>query len=170
MVDLKGRLSNPLDIAEALAAQGPQPIDGLLEGVETAQIRPSDDHAEGPREEKGRHSNPPQRRLSPAQVDQIVTAYLDSTTSRQICRELDMHRTTVDNCLKRVGAKQPRQPVLTETDIDEAEAAYLAGESWATIARRFDVDPATIGRLLKLRGEDMRPRRGGRQKADTNNP
>lgn len=76
-----------------------------------------------------------------------------------------MHRTTVDNCLKRTGVKQPRQPVMTEANIDEAEAAYLAGESWATVALRFDVDPATIGRLLKLRGVEMRPRRGGSRRA-----
>ena len=74
-----------------------------------------------------------------------------------------MHRTTVDNCLKRAGVKR-RRPVLRETDVDEAEAAYLAGDSWATIAHRFNVDPATIGRLLKLRGVNMRPRRGGIRK------
>ena len=71
-----------------------------------------------------------------------------------------MHRTTVDNCLKRAGVKQPRRPVLSEADIDEAESAYLAGDSWAAIALRFDVDPATVGRLLRLRGVKMRPRRG----------
>ena len=75
-----------------------------------------------------------------------------------------MHRNTVDNCLKRAGVKQPRQPIMTETDIDEAEAAYLAGESWATVALRFNVDPATIGRLLQQRGVRMRPRRGGPRK------
>lgn len=48
-----GRLSNPLDIAETFAAQGPQPIVDSSEGVETAEIRPSDGHAEGPQEEAG---------------------------------------------------------------------------------------------------------------------
>ena len=100
------------------------------------------------------------RGLSPAVIDEIVTAYLGGTTIRQICRDLDMHRTTVDNCLKRAGVKQPRRPVLSEADIDEAESAYLAGDSWAAIALRFDVDPATVGRLLRLRGVKMRPRRG----------
>ena len=106
------------------------------------------------------------RGLSPAVIDEIVTAYLAGTTIRQICRDLGMHRTTVDNCLKRAGVKQPRQPVMDEADIDEAEAAYVAGESWAAIAPRFNADPATIGRLLKLRGVTMRPRRGGIRKDD----
>lgn len=52
-----------------------------------------------------------------------------------------MRRTTVANCLKRAGVKQPRQRVMTEDDIDKAQAGYLAGESWVPIALRFDVDP-----------------------------
>ena len=101
------------------------------------------------------------RRLSPAIVDQIVTAHLGGTTIRQICRDLDMHRTTVDNCLKRAGVKQPRQPRLTEVDLQDVETAYRAGDSWVTIATRYGVDPATIGYHLRRRGVPMRPRRGG---------
>jgi IS30 family transposase len=101
------------------------------------------------------------RRLSTTAVEQIVSAYLAGTTIRQISRDLDMHRTTVDNCLKRAGVKRPRQPVLSEADLQSAEVAYRAGDSWITIAKRLDVDPATIGYHLKRRGVPMRPRRGG---------
>ena len=121
--------------------------------------------------QRTRHESPPRarlRRLSPTAVDQIVTAYLAGTTIRQISRDLDMHRTTVDNCLKREGVKRPRQPVLSEADLESAEAAYRAGDSWITIAKRFDVDPATIGYHLKRRGVPMRPRRGGIRHTDTN--
>ena len=115
-------------------------------------------------------SSPPRarfRRLSPTTVDQIVTAYLAGASIRQISRDLDMHRTTVDDCLKRADVKQPRQPVMIEANLQSAEAAYRAGDSWITIARRFDVDPATIGYHLKRRGVPMRPRRGGIRSADT---
>jgi len=78
-----------------------------------------------------------------------------------------MHRTTVDDCLKRAGVKQPRQPVMSEADLQAAEAAYRAGDSWITIAKRFEVDPATIGYHLKRRGVPMRPRRGGIRRAET---
>ena len=101
------------------------------------------------------------RSISPTTVDQIVTAYCEGTPIRQICRDLNMHRTTVDNCLKRAGIKQPRQPRLTEADLDQAETAYLAGDSWATIAKRLGVHPGTIGYHLRRRGVPMRPRRGG---------
>jgi len=78
-----------------------------------------------------------------------------------------MHRTTIDNCLKRAGVKHPRRPVLTDADLDEAEAAYFAGDSWVTIARRYGVDPGTVGLRLKQRGVKMRPRRGGIRRPDT---
>jgi hypothetical protein len=76
-----------------------------------------------------------------------------------------MHRTTIDNCLKRAGVKQPRQPVLTDLQLDQAEAAYLSGDSWVTIAKRFGVDPGTVGLRLKQRGVEMRPRCGGIRRA-----
>jgi hypothetical protein len=107
------------------------------------------------------------RRLSLTTVGQIVSAYLAGVTIRQISRDLDMHRSTVDDCLKREGVKRPRQPVLSEADLQSAEAAYRAGDSWVTIAKQFDVDPATIGYHLKRRGVPMRPRRGGIRHADT---
>ena len=75
-------------------------------------------------------------------------------------RDLDMHRTTIDDCLKREGVKQSRRPVLTELQLDEAVAPHVAGGSWSTLATRFDVDPGTVGRALKQRRMKMRPRRG----------
>ena len=72
LVDLKGRLSNPPEIAETLVVQGPERVGGSSQGVETTQVRPYGDHVEGPREEKGRLSNPPERRLSPTDIDDLV--------------------------------------------------------------------------------------------------
>ena len=51
VVDLKGRLSNPPDLPETPVAQEPEPVGGASGGVGTTRIRPSVDHAEGPREE-----------------------------------------------------------------------------------------------------------------------
>jgi len=101
------------------------------------------------------------RGLSPTTSQQLVDSYLQGATIRGLARDLRMHRTTIDNCLKRAGVKQRRQPALTPSQLDEAEAAYRAGDSWITIAQRYGVDPGTVGRGLKLRGGKMRPRRGG---------
>lgn len=102
-MDLKGRLSNPLKIAETLVAQGSEKIVGESEGFETAQIPPFDDHAEGPREEKGRLSNPPQRRLAPTDLDDLLDAYRAGATITQLAVEFSIHRTTVASHLDRHG-------------------------------------------------------------------
>lgn len=39
------------------------------------------------------------------------------STMRKISRDLDIHRTTVDDCRRREGVKQPGQPVMTEPDL-----------------------------------------------------
>ena len=73
-MDLLGRLSNPPGVAEALVAHGSEWIVGSGEGVETARIRPSGDSSEELREEMGRLANPPQQRLSPTAVDDLIAA------------------------------------------------------------------------------------------------
>ena len=47
-----------------------------------ARSRRSDDHAERPREEEGQLSNPAQRRLSPADIDDLISAYQAGATIR----------------------------------------------------------------------------------------
>ncbi len=94
-MDLKGRLSNPLEIAETLVAQRSQPTNDPDEGTEMVRIRRSDVRSEGPREEEGRLSNPPLRRLSPADVHELIAAYEAGATISQLAADLGVHRTTV---------------------------------------------------------------------------
>jgi transposase-like protein len=160
-VDLKGRLSNPLKIAETLAAKGSQRIGGSPEGLETARIRPSDDHAEGPREEKGRLSNPPQRRLSPTDLDDLLEAYRAGATISQLAVEFGIHRTTVASHLDRHGV--PRHSEQTAWDDDALRRAaelYATGSSLADIAHRFGVDAQTVANRFRRAGVAVRPRRG----------
>ena len=84
---LLGRLSNPPAIAETLVTQGSGKIVSPVEDVGTTQIRPSNDHAEVPREEKGRLSNLPQRRLSPTDIDDLISAYQAGATISQLAAE-----------------------------------------------------------------------------------
>ena len=160
-MDLKGRLSNPLEIAETLAAQWSQPIDGPRRGVETTQIRPSDDHAEGPREERGRLSNPPQRRLSPTDIDDLVNAYRAGATISQLAVEFGIHRTTVAGHLDRHGV--PRHSELTVWDDDilrEAAEMYATGLSLTDVAHQFGIDAQTVANRFRRAGVAVRPRRG----------
>jgi transposase-like protein len=145
-VDLKGRLSNPLKIAETLAAQGAERIGGTSASVATTRIRPSDDLAEGPQEEKGRLSNPPQRRLSPTDLDDLLDAYRAGATINQLAAEFGIHRTTVAGHLDRHGV--PRHSEQTAWDDDALRRAaelYATGSSLADIAHRFGVDAQPTG-------------------------
>ena len=160
-VDAIGRLSNPLGIAETLAAPGSERIVGSGEGGETAQIRPSDDHAEGPREERGRLSNPAQRRLSPTDIDDLVEAYKAGATISQLAVEFGIHRTTVAGHLDRRGL--PRQSERTAWDeqiLTRAAELYATGFSLADVADQFGIDAQTVANRLRRAGVAVRHRRG----------
>jgi lambda repressor-like predicted transcriptional regulator len=160
-VDLQGRLSNPLEIAETLAAQRSEQIVGASESVETARIRPSDDHAERPREEKGRLSNPPQRRLAPTDLDDLLDAYRAGATISQLAVEFSIHRTTVASHLDRHGV--PRHSELTVWDDDilrDAAEMYATGLSLADVAHQFGVDAQTVANRFRRAGVAVRTRRG----------
>ena len=160
-MDLKGRLSNPLDIAQIPVAQGPERVADPSEGLETAHIRTSDDHSEGPREEKGRLSNPSQRRLSPTDIDDLVEAYQAGATISQLAVEFGIHRTTVAGHLDRKGV--PRRSEATVWDdnaLREAAELYATGLSLADVANRFGIDAQTVANRFRRTGVAVRPRRG----------
>ena len=166
MVDLMGRLSNPPDGAETPVAQGSQPIVGPGEGVETAQDRPANDRSEAPREETGRLSNPAQRRLSPATVDDIVEAYQAGASISRLAVEFDVHRTTVSGHLDRQGVpRHSAQTAWGDEILSEAAELYAAGLSLASIADQFGVDAQTVANRFRRAGVPVRPRRGWNSRA-----
>ena len=160
-MDLKGRLSNPLDIPETPAAQGLKPTGDSSESAETARFRPSDDHAEERREEEGRLSIPPQRRLSPAAVEDLIAAYQAGATVTQLAVEFGIHRTTVTGHLDRHGV--PRHSGQTAWDdkiLNEAADLYESGLSLADVADRYEIDPQTVANRFRRSGVPVRPQRG----------
>jgi AraC-like DNA-binding protein len=160
-VDLKGRLSNPLEIAETLAAQGSEPIGGFGEGAETTQIRPSNDRTVGPREEKGRLSNPAQRRLSPIDIDDLISAYQAGATISQLAVEFGIHRTTVAGHLDRHGvARHNEQRVWDDQILRQAAELYATGLSLADVADQFGIDAQTVANRFRRAGLPVRSRRG----------
>ena len=163
-----GRLSNPLDIADTPAAQRSERIVGESEGVETTRIRPSDDHAEGPREEKGRPSNPPQRRLSPTDIDDLLDAYRAGAAISQLAVDFGIHRTTVTGHLARHGV--PRDSEQTAWDnrtLEQAAELYATGLSMAAVAHRFGIDEQTVANRFRRAGVPVRPRRGWTSRVHT---
>ena len=160
-MDLKGRLSNLLEIAETLAAQGSELIDDSSESVETTQIRPSDDHADRPREEKGRLPNPPQRRLSPTDIDDLIAAYRAGATISQLAVEFGIHRTTVAGHLDRRGLpRRSEQTAWDDETLTQAAELYATGLSLADVADQFGIDAQTVANRFRRAGVAVRPRRG----------
>ena len=157
-MDLKGRLSNPLKIAETLAAQGSERIGGSSGGVETTRLRPSGDHAEGPRDEKGRLSNPPQRRLSPTNVHELVNAYRAGATIGQLAVEFGIHRTTVASHLDRHGVpRHSEQMAWGDELLERAAELYATGLSLADVADQFGIDAQTVANRFRRAGVPVRP-------------
>jgi transposase-like protein len=160
-VDLRGRLSNPLEIAKTVAAPGPERIVASSEIVETARGRPSDDHAEGPPEEKGRLPNPAQRRLSPTDIVDLVEAYQADATISQLAVHFGIHRTTVTGHLDRHGV--PRRSEQTSWDdeiLTQAAELFETGTSLGDVAHKFGVDAQTVANRFRRAGVPVRPRRG----------
>ena len=162
-MDLKGRLSNPLDIAETLVAQGSQPIGSPHEGVELVRNWGSDDPPERPREEKGRLSNPPQRRLSPTDINHLIEAYQAGATINQLAAEFGIHRTTVTGHLDRHGVPRHSEQTAWDDEIlKQAAELYATGVSLADVADRFGVDPQTVANRFRRGAIPIRLRRGSR--------
>ena len=160
-MDLKGRLSNPLEIAETLVALRSERIVGSPESVETTQNRLSDDHAEGPRAEKGRLSNPPQRRLSPTAVVDLVEAYQADSTISQLAVDFGVHRTTVAGDLDRRGVpRHSEQTAWNHEILTRAAEPYATGLSLADVANQFGIDAQTVANRFRRAGVPVRPRRG----------
>ena len=160
-MDLWGRLSNTPEAIETVAAQVSERIDGSGEGVETAHIRPSDDDSEGSREEKGRLSNSPQRRLSPTDSDDLVEAYRAGATISRLAVEFGLHRTTVTGHLDRHGVPRHSEQTAWDNEIlKQAAELYATGLSLANVAHRFGIDAQTVANRFRRAGVAVRPRRG----------
>lgn len=160
-MDLQGRLSNPLRIAETLAAQGSQPTGDTPEDLESARIRASDNPSETPREAKERLSNPPQQRLSPGDVVDLIAAYRNGAKVSQLAADWDVHRHTITACLDRhkVERRDARRQ-WSPSQLEQARIMYAHGHSLATVGTEFSIDPTTVANRFRRAGISVRPRRG----------
>lgn len=74
---------------------------------------------------------------------------------KQIAQDLQLHRTTVSEALRREGVAK-RQKGLTPSQATQAEHLYATGDSLATIGRRLNVDATTIRNVMLKRGVTLR--------------
>jgi hypothetical protein len=156
-----GRLSNPPPVVETLAEQGSQASHRSRQALGTAPNRVAKGSSVAFPEEKGRLSNPVQRRLTEAAVDDVVGAYLVGSSIDSLAAQLGVNRTTIIHHLDRRRIER-RNVVRKMTDriVQRAATRYRHGESLKVVAAQFDVDATTLAREFRRAGVPIRPRRG----------
>lgn len=95
------------------------------------------------------------KRLSRDTAEAIPDAYSAGKTMKQIAQDLQLHRTTISETLRREGVAT-RQKGLTASQARQAEHLYATGDSLATIGRRLEVDAPTIRNVLLKQGVTLR--------------
>jgi AraC-like DNA-binding protein len=111
-------------------------------------------------EEKGRLSNPVQRRLTAETVDELVRLYLQGLSMNQLATLLSIHRTTVIHHLEGRGVSRRRiVRKLTNAEVTVAADRYAEGLSLASVAAEFDVHESTLAREFLRAGVATRSRR-----------
>lgn len=158
--DLRGRLSNPPEIAGTLAGQGsvgPR-------RPRTAVDRTRDGAAPGAPgavpEQRGRLSNLVQRRLSETAVDAIVVAHTEGTTIDALASRFEVHRTTILHHLDRRGVPRPPSAQDDRSLCSPGGQRYEAGESLKVVGAQYAIDAGTLAREFRRAGVPIRPRRG----------
>jgi DNA-binding NarL/FixJ family response regulator len=139
-VEVIGRYSNHSDQVERIQ----DILEMVPSGLQRAPLRPP----------KQVH-----RRLSPTEVDDLVTQYQAGETVKYLAARHNIHRYTVSSILDRQHVPRRRSGIPSER-LHEVVSAYLAGASLAVIGAEMFVDPATVSRALRQAGVSIRPRRG----------
>ncbi len=156
-----GRLSNPSEAAKALILQGSTSYDkrGFAKDRDTERL--VDRAQDLANEEEGRLSNPVQRRLADAEVDDLVADYGEGMSVNVLAHRFGIHRTTVMNHLESRGV-QSRRTIrkLSAAKVVLAAARYAGGLSLESTAKVFGVSETTISREFRAAGIQIRPRRG----------
>jgi AraC-like DNA-binding protein len=111
-------------------------------------------------EQKGRLSNPVQRRLPAGEVDKLLAQHASGLTINEVAHIFNIHRTTVMSHLD--DRNMARRPAVRKMTDERVAAAHRYGEglSLAAVAAEFKIHARTLAREFQLGGLRVRPRRG----------
>ena len=162
-VDLWGRLSNPDQAVETLTGQGSGASRRSRTTPGEGPNRASDPSVDVALEERGRLSNPVQRRMSQPEIDALIGHYRDGSSIDALARRYEIHRTTVIHHLDQAGITRRREVrKMTDEWVALAAARYEQGASLAAGASEFGLHQRTLARELRRAGATIRPRSGWR--------
>ena len=112
-------------------------------------------------EEKGRLSNPVQRRLSAVEIRALAELYRSGLSIDMLAIRYRVHRTTVIHYLDTQGVPRRRiVPKLCDDQVIKAAELYASGLSLARVAATFGIHEATLTREFRVVGVPIRHRRG----------
>jgi transposase-like protein len=140
--------SGHAEVVEALEHPLSRPVKRLLELAATWPDRLPD---AAPHRSEYRTA----RRLSPAEVDELVGAYQEGAAVHELAARFSVHRATISRHLEQQGV-ETRPPTLTATDVAQAADLYRMGWSLATIGERYGTTSSTVRRYLLAAGLKMR--------------
>ena len=160
-MDLWGRLSNPPDAIETVAAQGFAASRGDTKSAESGPETAAEGSHREPLEDKGRLSNPVQRRLSTTEIDVLIAAYRAGATINELADQYGIHRSTVATMLDRDHVERHHsRTAWTSKTLADAAGLYANGLSLAAVAARYGIDPQTVANRFRRAGIPVRTRRG----------
>lgn len=99
------------------------------------------------------------RRLSPAQIAELVQAYRDGAGTPELRRRYSLSQGSVLKLLQSHGVKMRRKG-LTDEQIREARKLYESGQSLAKVGAHLAVEAGTVRRALMKHGVRMRDTHG----------
>ena len=101
------------------------------------------------------------RRMSEAEVDDLVTGYRDGSSVRSLATRFGVHRTTVLCHLDRRNVeRRPNVAKLVGASLEKATRLYVSGLSLAAVGKQMNVSARTVASALSDAGVVLRPRRG----------
>ena len=122
---------------------------------------PDSDRAGGSLEQRGRLSNPVQRRLSVADIGDLCRLYREGASIDALARQYKVNRTTVITHLDRLGIERRRVArKMTDDSVATAATRYGQGASLTIVAQEFGVHARTLAREFHRAGVAIRPRLG----------
>jgi hypothetical protein len=125
--------------------------------VESDHLRRVRSTASSPRPANGsRQPRQHQRRLSMTEVTELINAYEQEVSVKDLAQQFGIHRLTVTALLRRHGVELRRAGLAPE-DIQAAASLYGRGWSCARLGAMFGVDSTTVWRALQADGVLMRP-------------
>lgn len=100
-------------------------------------------------------AKPPQRRVSPEMLTELINGYQDGSTTYELARRHGLNRNTIAAHLRSAGVTI-RMDGMTPDQVELAAECYRAGWSLAQVGRRIGADAETIRKRLREHGVVIR--------------